>query len=63
MAKISEIIKEIQKKTSCYKVREGSRHEVWINPDTGKEFTIPRHHSKEVPPGTAKSILKDAGLL
>ena len=62
MAKVSEIVKMIKKRTNCYLLREGRNHEIWINPDTGKEFQIPRHHSKELPTGTAESIMKDAGL-
>ena len=62
MATVSEIIKQIRKKTNCYIVREGSNHEIWINPDTGEMFQNPRHPSQEVPTGTAKSIYKKAGL-
>lgn len=57
----SEIKRKLSK-TKCYKIREGKNHEIWINPDTGKEFQIPRHSSKEVATGTANAILKDAGL-
>lgn len=59
--KASEIKRKVSK-TKCYKVREGTRHEIWLNPETGKEFQIPRHPSKEVAKGTAEAILKDAGL-
>ena len=62
MATVSEIIKKIKRKTRCYIVRHGAEHDVWINPDTGVEFTIPRHPSREVKTGTAKSILRAAGL-
>ncbi len=63
MAKVSEIVKKIKKQTNCYLLREGRSHEIWLNPDTGKEFQIPRHYSKELPTGTANHILRDAGLL
>ena len=62
MSTASEIKRKIKKYTNCYLVREGANHEVWMNPDTGKEFTIPRHPSKEVPYGTEQSIYKQAGL-
>ena len=48
---------------NCYLFREGRNHEIWLNPDTGKEFQIPRHYSKELPIGTANNILKAVGLL
>lgn len=63
MAKVSELVKKIKKQTNCYILREGSNHEIWLNPNTGKIFQIPRHYSKELPTGTANSILRDAGLL
>jgi predicted RNA binding protein YcfA (HicA-like mRNA interferase family) len=62
MAKVSEIIRKIKKYTNCYIIRHGAEHDVWINPDTGISFTIPRHSSKEVKKGTADSIYKAAGL-
>ena len=43
-------------------LREGRNHEIWFNPDTRKEFQIPRHRSKELPTGTANNILKAAGI-
>lgn len=61
MAKVSEIVKKIKQK-GCYKIREGSNHEIWYCPATGEEFPIPRHYAKELPQGTANSILKKAGL-
>ena len=61
VAKVSEIVKKI-KKTECYKVREGSNHEIWYCPSTGEEFPVPRHYAKELSPGTANSILRKAGL-
>ncbi|MBQ9607457.1 MAG: type II toxin-antitoxin system HicA family toxin [Lachnospiraceae bacterium] len=62
MATASEIKRQIKKRTKCYVLREGSNHEIWLNPDTGEMFQIPRHSSQELPIGTANSILKKAGL-
>lgn len=62
MARVSEIVKQIKKHTSCYLLREGGNHEIWLNPDTGIEFQVPRHYGKELPTGTANNILKSAGL-
>ena len=38
MAKLSEIVRKIKKQTNCYLIQEGGNHEIWLNPDTGKEF-------------------------
>lgn len=57
----SELIK-LLKKAGCKVYRQGERHEQWINPKTGKIFSVGRHHGEEVPKGTLMSIKKDAGL-
>ncbi len=59
--KVSELVKEL-KRAGCFKTREGSNHEIWISPITGKKFQIPRHYSQELPIGTEKDIRKKAGL-
>lgn len=58
--KQSELVKKL-KKGGCELKREGANHQIWKS-RTGKTFTVPRHGSKEIPLGTAESILKDAGL-
>jgi len=55
-------LKRILRKNGCYKVREGTNHEIWCSPITGKQFTVPRHDGKEIATGTANGILNDAGL-
>jgi len=55
-------LKRFLKKNGCYFHHQGSRHEIWENPKTGKQFPVGRHDSKEVRSGTLQSIKKDAGL-
>ncbi|MGI6691597.1 MAG: type II toxin-antitoxin system HicA family toxin [Clostridiales bacterium] len=59
--KVSEKKRQLLK-AGCYKVREGTNHEVWYSPITGNRFPISRHDGKELPTGTAKIIDKQAGL-
>lgn len=59
--KTSELTKML-KKHGCYIVEHGTEHDKWHSDKTGKDFRVPRHKSKEIPTGTADSILKDAGL-
>ncbi len=60
--KYSEL-KKLLKKNGCFLHHNGKRHEIWINPKTGKQFPIGRHNSgQEVAKGTLDSILRDAGL-
>lgn len=61
MSKYSELYK-ILRKHKCFPKREGGRHTLWYSPITGKEFPVSRHKTEEVPEGTLKSILKDAGI-
>jgi predicted RNA binding protein YcfA (HicA-like mRNA interferase family) len=59
--KASELTR-LAKKHGCYVKRNGSEHDIWINPKTGVTARIPRHQSKEVATGTAHNIMKDLGL-
>lgn len=59
--KTSELLK-LLKKNGCKFVKNGSNHDLWYSPITGKDIWIPRHKSQEVPKGTANAILKDEGL-
>lgn len=58
--KTQELLKKL-KKGKCKLIRNVSRHDIWYSEITGKEFPVPRHKA-EIPTGTCKSILKDAGL-
>lgn len=59
--KTSELVKII-KKNQCVLIDHGKEHDKWHSNITGKNFMVPRHGSKEIPTGTAKKILKDAGV-
>ena len=59
--KISEIVRLI-KKHGCIIKRHGAEHDIWINPTTGGEASVPRHSSKELPTGTAEKNLKGLKL-
>lgn len=58
--KTQELIK-LLKKNQCYILRNGSRHDVWYSNLTGRQFTVPRHKA-DIPVGTLKNILRDAGI-
>lgn len=59
--KTSELTK-LLKRNGCELIKHGKEHDRWRSEITGKEFSVPRHPSKEIPPGTANRILKDAGI-
>ena len=58
--KYSELEKML-KSAGCTIFREGKKHCQWKSP-AGKLFSVGRHKTEEVPIGTLKAILKDAGL-
>ena len=46
-------------RAGCTIDRHGTRHDIWYSPITGNKAPVPRHGSKEIPPGTLKSIEKE----
>ena len=58
--KKGELVK-ILKSNGCTLKREGTKHEIWYSPKTGKSFQVWRH-AKEIPFGTLHKIFRDAGL-
>lgn len=58
--KTQELLK-LLRKNKCRIIRNGSRHDVWYSEITDRQFTVPRH-KMEIPVGTLKNILKDAGI-
>lgn len=59
--KASEL-KKLLRANKCYIQREGSNHEIWFSPITGKAFPVPRHGAKEVATGTVMNIKRTAGI-
>lgn len=55
--------RELEKllKENGWKVISGTRHDMAVKEGTSTKIPIPRHKG-DIPIGTAKSILKDAGI-
>lgn len=53
-----ELIRRLRR-AGCTIDRHGTRHDIWYSPITGNKAPVPRHGSKEIPPGTLKSIEKE----
>jgi predicted RNA binding protein YcfA (HicA-like mRNA interferase family) len=47
-------------KQGCYLDHQGGKHEIWINPETDAQSTVPRH--KEIKLGTARGICRQLGI-
>jgi mRNA interferase HicA len=44
----------------CVLIREGGRHSIWSNPQTGRKEAIPRH--SEIKRGLARSICRNLSV-
>jgi len=53
--KKSELIQKLNRQGAVF-VRHGAKHDVYMQPKTNKEATVPRH--EEINEYTAKAILK-----
>jgi predicted RNA binding protein YcfA (HicA-like mRNA interferase family) len=53
--KRKELVKKLIE-AGCIFVRAGGRHDLYMNPKTGKKQTVPRH--REIDESLAKHILK-----
>jgi len=57
----AELIRLIKKQGVLF-LEHGTKHDVYWNPQNGKDTQIPRHQSQEVKKGTLDKILEDLGL-
>ncbi|MGH2355067.1 MAG: type II toxin-antitoxin system HicA family toxin [Chloroflexota bacterium] len=44
----------------CAPLREGAKHSIWHNPQTGRRTSIPRH--RDLPLTTARAICAQLGI-
>jgi mRNA interferase HicA len=58
--KRKEFISELEK-SGCVLHRQGSRHDIYLNPATGQKSPVPRH--AEVKDSLCRLIRKQLGLL
>ncbi len=56
-----EIVRRLKRLGFSFDRQAAGSHEIWYNPNTDRYTTIP-NHSGEMPEGTLRSILKQAGI-
>jgi len=56
-----EIIKRLKKSGFTFDRHAAGSHEIWYNPETQHYTTIPNHPG-DMPEGTLRAILKQAGI-
>ena len=59
--KYREIIKKLKNFGFSFDRQAAGSHEIWYNSDSDKYTTIP-NHSGDLPEGTLRAILKQAGI-
>ncbi len=56
-----DIIKRLKKQGFVFDRQAAGSHEIWFNPATRRYTTIPNHPG-DMPEGTLRAILKQAGI-
>lgn len=56
-----QIVKRLRKHGFTFDRQAAGSHEIWHNPETGRFTTIPNHPG-DMPEGTLRAILKQAGI-
>nr|VFK21487.1 MAG: Predicted RNA binding protein YcfA, dsRBD-like fold, HicA-like mRNA interferase family [Candidatus Kentron sp. LPFa]VFK34964.1 MAG: Predicted RNA binding protein YcfA, dsRBD-like fold, HicA-like mRNA interferase family [Candidatus Kentron sp. LPFa] len=55
------IVRKLRKFGFSFDRQAAGSHEIWYNPETDRYTTIP-NHSGDMPEGTLRAILKQAGI-
>jgi mRNA interferase HicA len=55
-----ETLLQYLRRYGCYRKREGKRHSLWCNPQTGVTEAVPRHN--EIPGKLVQRIIKRLSL-
>jgi predicted RNA binding protein YcfA (HicA-like mRNA interferase family) len=56
-----EIVNRLRTLGFTFHRQAAGSHEIWVNPATGRFTTIP-NHSGDMPEGTLRAILRQAGI-
>ena len=60
--KPSEVIHKLRKAGFVFDRHAKGSHEIWFNPITRRRTVIPNHPGKDIPKGTLRAIIEQAGL-
>lgn len=58
----SELIRKLKKAGFVFDRQAKGSHEIWFHPITRKRTVIPNHPGREIPKGTLRAIIREAGL-
>ena len=57
-----EVIRKLRKAGFVFDRHAKGSHEIWYNPTTQKRTVVPNHPGRDIPKGTLRAIVKEAGL-
>ncbi len=58
----SEVIHGLKKAGFVFDRQGKGSHEIWYNPGTKRRTTVPNHPGVDIPKGSLRAILNEAGL-
>ncbi len=60
--KPSDVIRKLRKAGFIFDRHAKGSHEIWYNPDTHKRTVVPNHPGRDIPKGTLRAIIQQAGF-
>ncbi|MFZ2456815.1 MAG: type II toxin-antitoxin system HicA family toxin [Candidatus Altiarchaeia archaeon] len=57
-----DVIKKLRKAGFIFDRQAKGSHEIWYNPETKRRTTVPNHPGSDLPKGTLRAIIDQAGL-
>lgn len=60
--KPGEVIHKLRKAGFIFDRHAKGSHEIWYNPRTHRRTVIPNHPGRDIPKGTLRAIVEQAGL-
>jgi len=60
--KPSAVIRKLRKAGFVFDRHAKGSHEIWYNPDSRKRTVVPNHPGKDIPKGTLRAIIQQAGF-
>lgn len=57
-----DVIRKLRKAGFVFDRHAKGSHEIWYNPKTHRRTVIPNHPGKDIPKGTLKAIIQQAGI-
>ncbi len=57
-----DVIRKLRKAGFIFDRHAKGSHEIWYNPQTHRRTVLPNHPGKDIPKGTLRAIIEQAGL-